>query len=55
MKKEEQYYGVYRANFRAQGVEVAWHKKNKIFCQFFSTCEKINQFLEFCKDQGIKI
>jgi hypothetical protein len=22
---------------------------------FFSTCEKITQFLEFCKDQGGKI
>ena len=26
-----------------------------IFCHFFSTCEKITQFLEFCKDQGGKI
>jgi hypothetical protein len=25
------------------------------FWQFFSTCEKINQFWEFCKDQGGKI
>jgi hypothetical protein len=25
------------------------------FCQFFSTCEKITQFLEFCKYQGGKI
>ena len=26
-----------------------------ILCHFFSTCEKITQFLEFCKDQGGKI
>ena len=26
-----------------------------IFCHFFSRCEKITQFLEFCKDQGGKI
>ena len=25
------------------------------FWQIFSTCEKITQFLEFCKDQGGKI
>ena len=25
------------------------------FVIFFSTCEKITQFLEFCKDQGGKI
>ena len=25
------------------------------FWHFFSTCEKIIQFLEFCKDQGGKI
>ena len=25
------------------------------FWHFFSTCEKITQFLEFCKDQGGKI
>jgi hypothetical protein len=34
---------------------VARHKKKYFFCQFFSTCEKINQFWEFCKDQGVKI
>ena len=30
-------------------------KKIFFFWQFFSTCEKINQFWEFCKDQGGKI
>ena len=30
-------------------------KKKFFFGNFFSTCEKINQFLEFCKDQGGKI
>ena len=32
-----------------------WPGTKKNFCQFFSTCEKINQFREFCKDQGGKI
>ena len=54
MKREEQYYSVYRANLRARGGE------DRVFiffyfCQIFSTCEKIIQFLEFCKDQGGKI
>ena len=39
----------------AQGVGVARHKKYFFFGNFFSTCEKNNQFLEFCKDQGGKI
>ena len=39
----------------AQAVEVARHKKNYFFWHFFSTCEKINQFWEFCKYQGGKI
>ena len=39
----------------AQGVGVARCKKKFFFGNFFSTCEKINQFLEFCKDQGGKI
>ena len=40
----------------AQAVGVARHKKKIFFFwQFFSTCEKINQFWEFCKDQGGKI
>ena len=39
----------------AQGVEVARCKKYFFFCQIFSTCKKIIQFLEFCKDQGGKI
>ena len=39
----------------AQAVGVARHKKKIFFWQFFSTCEKINQFWEFCKDQGGKI
>ena len=30
-------------------------QKKSFFWQFFSTCEKINQFWEFCKDQGGKI
>ena len=39
----------------AQGVEVARCKKYFFFCQIFSTCEKIIQFLKFCKDQDGKI
>ena len=39
----------------ALGVEVARCKKYFFFCQIFSTCKKIIQFLEFCKDQGGKI
>ena len=39
----------------AQGVEVARHKILFFLWQFFSTSEKINQFWEFCKDQGGKI
>ena len=39
----------------AQAVGVARHKKKCFFCQFFSICEKINQFWEFCKDQSVKI
>ena len=54
MKREEQYYSVYRANLRARG-GVARDFIFFIFCHFFSTCEKITQFLEFCKDQGGKI
>ena len=50
MKREEHYYSVYRANLRARG-----GARYFIFCHFFSTCEKITQFLEFCKDQGGKI
>ena len=54
MKREEQYYSVYRANLRARGavgrVFIFFN-----FWHFFSTCEKITQFLEFCKDQGGKI
>ena len=52
--KREEHYSVYRAILRAHGVVdrvfiffYFWH--------FFSTCEKITQFLEFCKDQGGKI
>ena len=30
-------------------------QKKIFFGQFFSTCEKITQFLEFCKYQGGKI
>ena len=58
LKREEHYYSVYRANLRAHGgwgggwpvflfFEIFWH--------FFSTCENITQFLEFCIDQGGKI
>ena len=54
MKREEQYYSVHRANLRARG-GVARVFIFFIFCHFFSTCEKITQFLEFCKDQGGKI
>ena len=39
----------------AQAVGEARHKKKYFFWQFFSTCEKINQFFEFCKYQGGKI
>ena len=31
------------------------NKKKKKNWQYFSTCEKINQFQEFCKDQGGKM
>ena len=54
MKREEHYYSVYRANLRARG-GVARYFIFFIFCHFFSRCEKITQFLEFCKDQGGKI
>ena len=54
MKREEHYYSVYRANLRARG-GVGRYFIFFIFCHFFSTCEKITQFLEFCKDQGGKI
>ena len=54
MKREEQYYSVYRPNLRARG-GVGRYFIFVIFCQFFSTCEKIIQFLEFCKDQGGEI
>ena len=36
----------------AQALGVA---RRKLFWQFFSTCEKITQFLEFCKYHGGKI
>jgi hypothetical protein len=36
-------------------VGVAQQKKKYFFWQFFSTFEKIIQFLEFCKYQGGKI
>ena len=39
----------------AQGVEVGRHIFFVLFGNFFSTCEKINQFWEFCKGQGGKI
>ena len=48
--KREGHYSVYRA----PGGE-AWVFIFFIFWQIFSTCEKITQFLEFCKDQGGKI
>jgi hypothetical protein len=54
MKREEHYYSVYRANLRARGGGGPVFKFF-ILCHFFSTCEKITQFLEFCKDQGGKI
>ena len=54
MKREEHYYSVYRANLRARGGRpgILFFL---LFVIFFSTCEKITQFLEFCKDQGGKI
>ena len=52
--KREEHYSVYRAILRAHGGEdrvfISFY-----FWHFFSTCEKITQFLEFCKDQGGKI
>ena len=54
MKREEHYYSVYRAILTAHGGEDRVFIFF-IFCHFFSTCEKITQFLEFCKDQGGKI
>jgi hypothetical protein len=36
----------------AQAVEVGRRKKKFFFQQFFSTCEKITQFLSFGKYQG---
>ena len=49
----EEHHAVYRAILMCSSgggggpVQFFWH--------FFSTCEKIIQFLEFCKDQGGKI
>ena len=51
---QQEHYSVYRAILRAHGGEdrvfISFY-----FWHFFSTCEKITQFLEFCKDQGGKI
>ena len=52
MKREKQYYSVYRTNLGAHG---GWAGFLFFWHFFFSTCEKITQFLEFCKDQGGKI
>ena len=46
------------ADFRHLGLLCGGGPAQKIiffFGNFFSTCEKNNQFLEFCKDQGGKI
>ena len=51
---QQEHYSVYRAILRAHGGEDRVFIFF-IFCHFFSTCEKITQFLEFCKDQGGKI
>ena len=50
--KREEHYSVYRAILRAHGGEA---RVFFYFGHFFPTCEKITQFLEFCKDQGGKI
>ena len=51
---QQEHYSVYRAILRANGGEarvfIFFH-----FWHFFSTREKMTQFLEFCKDQGGKI
>ena len=52
--KREEHYGVYRAILRARGGEARYFIFF-YFCQIFSTCEKIIQFLKFCKDQDGKI
>ena len=54
MKREEHYYSVYRAIFRAHGGEARVFIYF-YFWDFFPTCEKNTQSLEFCKDQGGKI
>ena len=53
MMRREEYYTVYRA-ILARDVEDRV-KFFIFFWQFFSTCEKNTQFLEFCKYQGGKI
>ena len=55
MKREEHYYSVYRANLRAHGGGRTGFLFFFYFWHFFSTCEKIIQFLKFCEDQGGKI
>jgi hypothetical protein len=50
---KEEHYSVFRAILLAQGVEDRCNFF--FFWQFFSTREKITQFLEFCKYQGGKI
>ena len=52
--KREEHYSVYRAILRAHGGEARVFIF-LFFWQIFSTCEKITQFWEFCKDQGGKI
>ena len=53
-KLGREHYSVYRAILTAHGGEDRVFIFF-IFCHFFSTCEKITQFLEFFKDQGGKI
>ena len=49
---QQEHYSVYRAILRAHGGE----GRPKSFYFFWQlNCEKIIQFLEFCKDQGGKI
>ena len=55
MKREEHYYSVYRANPRARGGVARDFIFFFFFLFFILSCEKITQFLEFCKDQGGKI
>ena len=57
MKREEHYYSVYRANFRACGGGGGGAGFFFFFFLsfFFQHVKKLLNFLQFCKDQGGKI